>query len=203
MVVYLIVNTNNSKVYVGKTERPVALRWAEHIEDSVRRPHLAPLLYRAMHKYGANAFIFSVVAEAVTAAQLNELERLWIWMLRSAQADFGYNLTLGGSGGKPNAATLEKLRQPKTLAHRLALGAAMSVAAKRRGTAHMNTVAARNRKSVTLTGRVFSEATRLKMAASAQARRARELENGIDHMSKARSARNVQHRDGKTGKFTS
>lgn len=202
--IYGIFNNVNPKVYVGKTERTLDERWAEHIEDSVKRPHLAPLLYRAIRKYGIEAFTVKVIDRAIDRHDLDVAERLWIWYYQSATKEHGYNLTLGGTGGKPNAATLEKLHQPKSALHKRHC----SEAAKRRTPeviarmqAAANTLEARNRKSVKLKDRKFSNETKLKMAASAKARVERERSAGKDHLAKARDCRRPLLRDIATGHY--
>lgn len=171
MFIYLITNTVNGKKYVGKTERTVEERWREHCRDCVRAPHLAPLLYRAMHKHGIAAFRIDIL-----------------------ESNCNYNLTLGGTGGKPNEATLMKLRKPKSEAHK----AKCSLAAKRRGIAHMLTPEARNRKGLKMRLRVFTEETRLKMSLAAQKRAAA----NPAHLEQARTARRPQIHDA-AGKFSS
>jgi group I intron endonuclease len=95
MLIYLITNTVNGKVYVGQTTRGMKLRWKWHL-DSYRRN--APyVLYRAFRKYGLNAFETQVVAQADTLDQLNVLESLWIAVLRSSDPKCGYNMTFGGN----------------------------------------------------------------------------------------------------------
>jgi group I intron endonuclease len=185
-IIYGIYNLCNVKVYVGKTERLLVDRFQDHISDARSGRDTAPLLQRAMRKYGVDLF-YPVQLDTCAAdvAILNNLEIAWIAKLNAASRNSGYNLTLGGTGGKPNDETREKLRKPKSDAHCLKI----SIVAKRRGTAHMNTVEARNRKAVKLVGRKFSLETRSKMAASAKARLQRERNGGLDHLTLARAAR--------------
>ncbi len=193
MYIYLITNTVNGKQYVGKTERTVTVRWSEHCADSQRAPHLAPLLYRAMRKYGTEVFTVATLEDGCqNRQQLDACECFWIAELHTAEG--GYNLTLGGTGGKPNAETLQKLRKPKTAEHRLHC----SEAARRRGTAHMQTAEARNRKGLKLRGRVFSAATLFKMSLSAKKRAAA----NPAHLEIARGARLPQIQD-TAGRFVS
>lgn len=73
----------------------------------------------------------------------------------------------------------------------------LSASAKARGTAHMNTPAARSKKSLALRGRKVTAKTRALMSASAKARA---LHNP-QHLIKARAARGTQYRDLATGRF--
>src|SRR5208282_6796272 len=70
MFIYLITNLVNGKVYVGKTENRPEKRWHDHCSAARRHPERAPLLYRAMRKYGQAAFTFEVLTVATSATQL-------------------------------------------------------------------------------------------------------------------------------------
>jgi group I intron endonuclease len=96
MVVYLITNTVNSKIYVGKTVQPIERRWSNHLKEAKRRSGY--YLYRAMRKYGTSAFTIQAIATAETDEQLRELEIYWIRELRSNDPAIGYNMTKGGDG---------------------------------------------------------------------------------------------------------
>ena|SRR5271157_247578 len=109
MVVYCVTNTINKKVYVGKTERTLGVRWQQHLHDAAKQSNRCPLLYRAMNKHGVENFSIQEVAVAISRQELDDLERLWIAKLHSAEAGFGYNLTLGGTGGKLNPVALAKM----------------------------------------------------------------------------------------------
>lgn len=91
--VYLVTNILNGKVYVGQTTRP-SVRWGEHWYGSHKNPRSR--LQYAIRKYGKNNFEFSVVAEARSQPQLDDLERLWIICLNTRDKKLGYNLTSGG-----------------------------------------------------------------------------------------------------------
>ena len=95
--IYKITNTVNNKVYIGKTERTVSIRFKEHCrasqrynEDSEKRP-----LYSAMNKYGVDKFIVEEIEET---DHPEERERYWIEYYGSFKT--GYNATSGGDGRK-------------------------------------------------------------------------------------------------------
>lgn len=155
--IYCVTNLADRKMYVGKTERTAQERWVEHLEDAHRGS--GTYFHRAIRKHGANGFKVTVLTESEDSVQLNELEKKYIAELRSFDPSVGYNCTLGGNGGRPNALTLEKLRKPKSDDHRRKI----SEHAKLVGTAHMNTPECRAKKSKALKGRVFSQATLQKM----------------------------------------
>ena len=96
--IYLAKNTANGKVYVGKTNN-LPKRKREHFLDR-RREHL---FSRALHKYGENAFKWSVLEDRIETLECaNERERYWIAQYNSYFKDpgsQGYNMTRGGDGG--------------------------------------------------------------------------------------------------------
>lgn len=105
MHVYLITNTINGNKYVGVTQTTIAKRWREHkcaAKSGSERP-----LYRAMRKYGIEAFTIEAIATADSVESLKTLECRYIADLGTfARNGSGYNLTLGGDG-------LEKMNTPK------------------------------------------------------------------------------------------
>lgn len=112
-IVYLLTNTANGKRYVGKTTRPLAVRWQGHL-GSARRGDSDMLVCRAIRKHGAAAFTREVLEEC-DATVLGDRETHWVDMLRTHVGWGGYNLTLGGDGGLPgyrfSEASKEKMRQ--------------------------------------------------------------------------------------------
>ncbi len=58
--IYQISNLVNGKRYVGSSIR-LKKRWAEHLKDLAGGDHHAKALQRAWNKYGADAFVFSVL----------------------------------------------------------------------------------------------------------------------------------------------
>lgn len=92
MIIYKIVNSKNSKVYVGKTERSLSIRFNEHIQLSKNsdRP-----LYRAMRKHGVKNFNIEKL-EVCDESNIDEREVHWINFYNSYKN--GYNATKGGEG---------------------------------------------------------------------------------------------------------
>lgn len=107
MLVYRVTNTVNGKVYIGKTEgSTVSRRWKEH-RHAARRgsPYY---FYNAIRKYGVGAFTVEVLHTAKTQDELRKMETFFIVLHQSYKPENGYNMTMGGDGGVPNAATPEK-----------------------------------------------------------------------------------------------
>jgi group I intron endonuclease len=103
MTVYLVTNTVNGKVYVGKTTTTLKRRWICHLSSAFKNPASKSLLSRAIRRYGPEAFTITEICGAETGTELNQLERFHIARLHShPPADgLGYNRTPGGDGGPP------------------------------------------------------------------------------------------------------
>ena len=99
--IYKIINTVNSKVYIGQTTRNIKVRWNEHLrkrfDENSKRYNLH--LYKSIRKYGKDAFTIEAI-ECCDNDLLNDKEVFWIKHYNSADPNCGYNLTLGGNGTK-------------------------------------------------------------------------------------------------------
>ena len=94
--IYKITNLINNKLYIGKTERTIEVRWKEHLRH---RFNLDYALYRAFKKYGIENFTISLLEENIEdETLLNEREKYWINHFKSNNKNYGYNMTLGGEG---------------------------------------------------------------------------------------------------------
>ena len=113
MIIYCLYNTITEKVYVGQTSTGSEIRWQQHVRDSRRsqRNHLP--LYRAIRKYGFGAFDLQELGYAYTQSAIDDLEKLWIVLLRARDDKYGYNLREGGSRGKHSDETKAKLSAAK------------------------------------------------------------------------------------------
>lgn len=93
--IYKITNKANGKVYVGKTTDTVQVRWKEHLKDFKRKRCANRPLYRAIRKYGIDAFNVETIEEADLDV-LSERETYWIEYFNTYSD--GYNATSGGDG---------------------------------------------------------------------------------------------------------
>lgn len=124
MLVYLITNTVNGKVYVGQTSKGLDERWLSHVHDA--KSGLGFLFHRAIRRYTPSAFKRAVLWFGDKQDEASSFEIKYIAHYRAADRRYGYNLTLGGEGGVPNKETLAKLRQPKNEAWRLNISRALA-----------------------------------------------------------------------------
>lgn len=92
--IYKITNNINKKVYIGKTEGDVALRWHQHIYNMNNGVFYH--LYNAMRKYGIQNFSFDVLESDVLSQNINDREQFYISQYDSLNN--GYNMTIGGDG---------------------------------------------------------------------------------------------------------
>ena len=92
--IYKITNLINNKVYIGKTERSIEIRWREHRKNFLKlQDDMA--IHKAMYKYGPEAFEIDKIEECDNNI-INEREKYWIEYYNSFKK--GYNSTVGGDG---------------------------------------------------------------------------------------------------------
>ena len=93
MIIYIITNDINDKVYIGQTTKSLEARILQHRNSYVS--NVDNHLYNAMHKYGWDKFHFKAIDfSATTKEELNELEKFYIAKYDSIRN--GYNMTEGG-----------------------------------------------------------------------------------------------------------
>lgn len=97
--IYKITNKINGRVYIGQTKRTIEQRWLEHKRACKlsKEPIYNYPLYRAFRKYEIYNFKIEEI-EKCTYDKLDEREVYWIKYFNSFHN--GYNLTLGGEGGR-------------------------------------------------------------------------------------------------------
>jgi group I intron endonuclease len=89
VLVYLVRNSVNGKVYVGKTTKSLKLRWRSHRYAARRGSQLA--LHVAIREHGESAFRIEELDRAETAEELADLEIHYIVSFRSHLPEVGYN----------------------------------------------------------------------------------------------------------------
>jgi group I intron endonuclease len=107
-IVYCHTNKINGKVYVGQTWRSIEVR------KGTTGYKKNPYFDSAIQKYGWDGFDHRVLSAADTQESLDNLEKLWIVLLKATNHECGYNIRAGGnSGGRLSEQTKHKL----SLAH--------------------------------------------------------------------------------------
>ena len=95
-IIYLISNTENNKLYIGKTIRPLQVRWNEHLKDVYNPQKNNNKLYRAMNKHGIDKFKIELLEDNIPNELLGVREQEYIKKFDSYYN--GYNSTFGGEG---------------------------------------------------------------------------------------------------------
>jgi len=103
MLIYMIFNEINHKVYIGKTTRSLQIRIKSHLSCKKSYP-----LYRAFKKYGIENFNWFEIDRCSTEDELNSKEIYYIALYGSNSSRLGYNLTIGGDGRKTSQNTKPK-----------------------------------------------------------------------------------------------
>lgn len=102
--VYVIQNTLNLKIYVGKSKKRKSLRFNEHLSLAKlgNSNKNFSLIHAALAKYGVDNFTFQTIEKFEDEQECLEAEKFWISFFRSNVSRFGnecgYNLTDGGDG---------------------------------------------------------------------------------------------------------
>jgi group I intron endonuclease len=95
---YAVQNKVTDKIYFGQTTQNLERYWNYNVNAAMCGKDSKPLLYRAIRKYGANAFTVTVVGQADTKDQLDNWEKLAILVYGTQNTELGYNITAGGEG---------------------------------------------------------------------------------------------------------
>ena len=110
MIVYLIKNKVNGKLYVGMTSKVLEERWKQHVRMSKSTSSTKMMILQAIKKYGVDSFEKSVLEECCDKETMSEREKFWIKELKTRDPHVGYNATDGGEG-TPGRIVTEATRQ--------------------------------------------------------------------------------------------
>lgn len=110
MVVYLITNRDNGKMYIGKTERTFAERWKAHCFDALHNKS-DTYFHRSIRKHRPYSFTYKILAEVKSRMELDEAEIHFIALYETHNPEFGYNGSLGGTGGIMTAESRKRLSE--------------------------------------------------------------------------------------------
>lgn len=147
--VYCHTNKNNGKKYFGITRMKPERRWSRGEGYRTSRH-----FYYAIKKYGWDCFHHEVLADGLTKEEACEMEQELIFLFKTSEEEYGYNLSSGGesgaSGVKQSLETIEKRMS------------------QIRG--RITSEETRKKQSDAAKGRTFSEETRKKMSEAAKKR---------------------------------
>lgn len=94
MLIYLLKNETNGKIYVGQTVRTLKHRLGQHRRAARygRRTYLC----NAIRKHGFETFTSRVLEKCNSKEELNQAEKKWIERLKATDREKGYNENPGG-----------------------------------------------------------------------------------------------------------
>lgn len=95
--IYKIVNTNNGKIYIGKTSKGIDKRFKKHINNAKNK--INRRLYDSMNYHGYDKFKIELICLCVTNFHADIMEIYFIKKYYTQDKKFGYNMTSGGDGG--------------------------------------------------------------------------------------------------------
>lgn len=101
MIVYMVTNMVNGKIYIGKTSKTARQRFQRHVQEAFSKNRLGKrnfYFHRSIVKYGKESFNVNVLHECETNEQASELEIACIKKYNAKDPMIGYNLTNGGEG---------------------------------------------------------------------------------------------------------
>lgn len=104
-IIYYALNKANNKVYVGQTVMGLVKRKAIHYCEAKRNKRNS-YFYNALKKY--KDWEWNILQFAYCKAELDALEKYWMWVLSSIIPN-GYNTKEGGANGKMSGKVKEKI----------------------------------------------------------------------------------------------
>lgn len=89
MIIYKTTNKINGKIYIGQDEH-----------NDIKYLGSGFILKRAIKRYSKENFYKETLESCKTKEELNEREKFWIEFYDSTNKEIGYNIALGGQGGR-------------------------------------------------------------------------------------------------------
>lgn len=105
VLMYLVVNKQNGKLYVGQTLQSAKKRFSQHAVDR------KSILGRAIRKYGKKAFNV-IILDLVSRKEAADTERAWISKAQSVRPQ-GCNISPGGENGPIHSDSSKKLMRKR------------------------------------------------------------------------------------------
>lgn len=108
-LIYCLTNKVNGKKYVGQTTRSIKKRWEEHCKT--KKEYIG----KSIGKHGKENFQIEILEECFSIDKLNEREIFWIKKLKTIDKRIGYNLQLGGLGGRHSEESKKKMSKSQII----------------------------------------------------------------------------------------
>lgn len=114
MHIYKFTHNESNRSYIGQTIQDPNQRRLEHIADSRHKPRTYHF-HNALKKYGIESFTFTVIAEAKTLEELNDLEEFYVNYYDSINN--GFNIRFPGGNKTHNPESKKRMSVAQTKAH--------------------------------------------------------------------------------------
>ncbi len=104
MIIYIIKNKLNNKIYIGQTKNSLQERIASYRSSIVsyvkRNKKDKHIIVFAMAKYGFENFQFNIIEDGIESqSDLDQKEIFYIRSYKSQDKNIGYNIQAGGKSG--------------------------------------------------------------------------------------------------------
>ena len=126
-IVYQFLNTDTGKCYIGVTKHGINRRWQQHVNNAKSNRVPNSYFYKALRTYGYSIWEKRKLGEYQTSEEAYSAELFYI-KTHDAFGDNGYNLTVGGDGGKGHIVS----KETKDLIRSIRVGSKSSETAKQR-----------------------------------------------------------------------
>lgn len=110
MIVYMIRNSINGKLYFGITKCSLEKRWREHKHNSLKSKKKTHLCL-AIKKYGEDNFTRQVVRYCSSEKDMYKTEINLIKQFNTTNRKFGYNNSIGGEASSKGKVLSEETRK--------------------------------------------------------------------------------------------
>jgi group I intron endonuclease len=156
--IYLIINLENLKKYIGITKYYLEERFYQHIKRGF-------LLTEAIKKYGKEKFSIELIEEVESPERAYELEIFYIKKYNT-KAPFGYNLTDGGDGIFGWQPSDEYRKECSERAKELHKNKKVGMYGKKHNDETKRKMSEASKGNKNCLGRILSEETKLKISTS-------------------------------------
>jgi group I intron endonuclease len=156
--IYLIINLENLKKYIGITKYSLEERFYQHIKRGF-------LLTEAIKKYGKEKFSIELIEEVESPERAYELEIFYIKKYNT-KAPFGYNLTDGGDGIFGWQPSDEYRKECSERAKELHKNKKVGMYGKKHNDETKRKMSEASKGNKNCLGRILSEETKLKISTS-------------------------------------
>jgi group I intron endonuclease len=111
MIIYILTNKINGKIYIGQTVSTLNVRWSQHVHEALKTDS-DRVIAKAIRKYGPDEFNRKILARCNTMEEMNHREKYYIKLFGSL-VPVGYNIDDGGKNKRMHEITKQKLSKAR------------------------------------------------------------------------------------------